>query len=319
VSQFGTDARVLVLSTPYGDTGFFAELHKRARESEIPDAVAAHATTAEMNPTVDSEILAAEAARDPDSFRSEFLAEFLSPGDAYIDFNRFELGPPDPTPPSDGQGWVLGLDPAFAHDSFGYAVVGRSKATQGLLVVGAVAALPPEEDFTAALSQIATVAEFYKARIVTDQFSSVAICDFLRRRGFSVRQHAMSATSKTLIFQELRARLYDGSLPLPDDPPLVAEARRLRTRFTIGSAAVTNPRVGSSHGDRVQALALAVYEHRRGAMKAWTHNALPAPGGPVLRGPVGRVQGEHYLDEVGTGGQRTPPPGWHVLSNNDGR
>jgi hypothetical protein len=40
----------------------------------------------------------------------------------------------------------------------------------------------------------------------------------------------------------------------------VQELRRLRTRYLAGHAAVVNPRVGGSHGDMAQALALAVME-----------------------------------------------------------
>ena len=70
----------------------------------------------------------------------------------------------------------------------------------------------------------------------------------------------MTAQSKTAIFQSLRLALSDGSLILPDAPVLVGELRRLRTKYSSGSAAVVNPRVGGSHGDMAQALALAVSE-----------------------------------------------------------
>jgi hypothetical protein len=35
--------------------------------------------------------------------------------------------------------------------------------------------------------------------------------------------------------------------------------RRLRSKFTAGSASVVNPRVGGSHGDQAQALAMVTY------------------------------------------------------------
>jgi hypothetical protein len=41
---------------------------------------------------------------------------------------------------------------------------------------------------------------------------------------------------------------------------LLEELRRLRTKYTAGSSSVVNP--GSSHGDLVQALAIAVYAMR---------------------------------------------------------
>jgi hypothetical protein len=44
---------------------------------------------------------------------------------------------------------------------------------------------------------------------------------------------------------------------------MLAELRRLRTKFSAGSSSVVNPRVGGSHGDIAQALSLAVWEHDR--------------------------------------------------------
>ena len=73
----------------------------------------------------------------------------------------------------------------------------------------------------------------------------------------------MTATSKTAAFSELRARLNAGSLSLLDLPDLLAELRRLRTRYRAGHASVVDPRVGGSHGDIAQALALAAWGHDR--------------------------------------------------------
>jgi hypothetical protein len=74
----------------------------------------------------------------------------------------------------------------------------------------------------------------------------------------------MTAASKTAVFLELRAHLTARSLDLYEHPDLLAELRRLRTRYAAGSASVVNPRVGGSHGDLAQALALAVWEARKG-------------------------------------------------------
>lgn len=95
---------------------------------------------------------------------------------------------------------------------------------------------------------------------VTDQYAAPAVVDRLRRAGFSVTTIPMSATSKTAAYLELRARLNAGTLDLYEDTDLLAELRRLRARFSAGSAAVVNPRVGGSHGHLAQAVALAVYE-----------------------------------------------------------
>lgn len=260
-AQFGEHARILLCSTPYGQTGLFADVYGRAATGELEDAVAQHATTREANPTISDAFLAVEEARDPDGFRSEYLAEFMGSGDAFIDFERVDATRWPIADPDDAHAWVAGLDPAFSRDPFGVALVGRAES--GALVVGPVLGLRAGGEF-AVLDEVAAVCLRYDARAVTDQFAAAAVVDRLRAAGVGVTVNTMSAQSKTQVFQELRPQLYNGRLPLPDVSALDAELRRLRTRYTAGSAAVTNPRVGGSHGDMAQALALAVFEHRHG-------------------------------------------------------
>ena len=258
-AQFGDKARIIVSSTPYGTTGLFHDLWQRAHAGEIRDAVAQHASTEQVNPTIDAPFLAMEEARDPDSFRSEYLAEFTGSGDAFLDFDRIDLAGAPVARPEDAQAWVAGLDPAFSKDPFGLAVAGR--AGDGRLLVGPVRALRPEGDFSGPVDEVAAIVKEYRASACTDQFSSAAVTERLRNHhGLAVRINAMTPQSKTAIFQSLRATLYDGSLTLPDHPSLIGELRRLRTKYAAGQAAVVNPRVGGSHGDQAQALAMAVFE-----------------------------------------------------------
>ncbi len=309
-AQFGDAARVLALSTPFGRSGLFADLHSRAADS--PDMAAAHFTTADMNPTIGAEFLATEEARDPESFKAEYLAEFQSAGNAYIDFDRVETGAAEATPDM-ATGWVCGLDPAFSRDPFGVALVGRSKATAGQLVIGPVRAYKPMGEF-GVIDEIAALAATYRARVTTDQFSAAAVVDRFRHHGLGVKVHTMTATSKTAIFSELRARLYDRSLVLPDNPALVAELQRLQTRFSVGSAAVTNPRLGGSHGDQAQALALAVWEIRHGSQVRVTSYRPDEPddleirlGGLTFTGPKYVDADERrpeVLDQIGAQGVR---------------
>ncbi len=113
------------------------------------------------------------------------------------------------------------------------------------------------------LGNVIDVCRRYRAVAVTDQYAARAVVDRLSAAGIVVRVQNMSAATKTAAYTELRARLYDGTLPLRDETELVAELRRLRSKFTAGSSTVVNPRVGGSHGDRAQALALSVFEQAR--------------------------------------------------------
>jgi phage terminase large subunit-like protein len=273
-AQFGDQGQIVVSSTPWGRDGLFAQLYQQASSGELPDAAAHHATTAQMNPTVDVAFLEREERRDPDGFRGEYLAEFVGSGAAFLDLDRFEVADRGELSPSAATNWVAGIDPAFSSDPFGLALVGRDRTDRQRLLVGFVHASYPPKVKAASfehrrqvedelLDGVADVCKRYDARVVTDQFAARAVVDRLQRRGLVVRAEPMTTPSKTAAFGELRARLYDGSLELYRHPELLGELRRLRTKFTAGSAAVVNPRVGRSHGDMAQALALATYEQAR--------------------------------------------------------
>ena len=276
VAQFGADSRVLVSSTPWGSDGLFASLFQQASSGELADAEAHHATTSEANPTIDAEFLASEEARDPEGFRSEYEAQFVGGGASFLDPERIADAIADrgELAPEHATGWVAGLDPAFSSDPFGLAIVGRAKDDPSRLVVGRAQAWKPArrkagsfeerraiED--SVLSEVAETCLRYQARVVTDQYAATQILDFLRRRGLHVETIAMTAATKTSAFAEVRARLHAGTLDLYPEETLLAELRRLRTRYAAGSASVVNPRVGGSHGDLAQALAIAVLEHSR--------------------------------------------------------
>jgi hypothetical protein len=201
------------------------------RAGQLGDAVAQRATTRDVNPTIDAGFFAAEEQRDPESFRSEYGAEFVGSGGAFLDpetiaeavADRHELAP------DQASGWVAGLDPAFASDPFGLALVGRR---EGRLVLERVQAWTPRkrwfrrvESFEERrdvddelLVEVAEVCKRYGARCVADQYAAPQVVARLRELGLTVTAIPMTATSKTQAFQELRAGLNMGELELSRQP-----------------------------------------------------------------------------------------------------
>ena len=95
-----------------------------------------------MNPTIDEGFLAGEEARDPENFRSEYLAEWVAGGGSFFDLRSVELED-GPAAPGDGRRWLAALDPAFHADQFGVALVGESANERGVLVTGVLAGIEP--------------------------------------------------------------------------------------------------------------------------------------------------------------------------------
>jgi hypothetical protein len=176
--------------------------------------------------------------------------------------------------PEDAVSWIAGIDPAFSSDPFGLCIVGRHPLDRGRLLLGCARAWTPTRRKPVSLEEsrqvedslladVAAVCQRFGARVVTDQYKSAGVADRLSRFGLYVRTEPMTAPSKDAAFGFLKGRLNDATLELYEQPDLLAELRRLRTKYTAGRSSVVNPRVGRSHGDIAQALALAVYEHDR--------------------------------------------------------
>jgi Terminase large subunit, T4likevirus-type, N-terminal len=281
-AQFGAHGQIVVSSTPFGTAGFFADIYARAKSDELADAQAHHATTAEVNPTITTAFLTDEERRDPESFRSEFLAEFVGSGGAFFEPDRLAevMEPRRELHPSDGKRWILGFDPSFARDPAAIAIVGQDVRDPQRLVLGHVERFLPQRTgrskrksrdetelmMTHVLDRVADVALRFGARVVTDQHLPATVVDELRARGVrSVDVAAWSAQSRTDAFSALRSRVYMGParIGLYNDGVLLAELQRLRSRYRSGSATVEVPRTSLSHCDEAVALASAVYEHDR--------------------------------------------------------
>jgi hypothetical protein len=135
-AQFAGEARVIVSSTVWGDSGFFADLHQRAAAGEFPDAQAQLATTREVNPTIPDEFLEHERLRNPEAFAAEYESVFTGGGGAFFDPQRLADA---------GLGWVVGLDLGVVRDPTGVVVVGREPSDPDRLVVGAAHRWGPAE------------------------------------------------------------------------------------------------------------------------------------------------------------------------------
>jgi hypothetical protein len=287
-AQFADRGRIIASSTPYGSDGLFAELWSKCNTGELADGLAQQLATVDVNPTIPVEFLERERARDPESYKSEYQALFVGSGLAYLDPELIDDAVVDrpELPPSEVRSPIAGLDPAFSSDPFGLAILDRVPGDRRLRLALARSWLPQRsssfeerrevEDQT--LAQVIAELKRYRVhQVTTDQYVAPAVMDRLRRAGFAIEAVPMTATSKTQAFAELRAKLYSRELELYHNPDLIAELRRLRSRYTAGSSAVINPRVGGSHGDMAQALALAVFRAGQSAPAAGA--AVRAPQG----------------------------------------
>jgi phage terminase large subunit-like protein len=278
VAQFGRYGRVIAISTPAGTSGLFAELWQKARGGELPEAAAYTAPTSK-NPLVDPAYLAAqEAALGPDDFDREFNAVFTAGGLGFFEPDRLRavVGNWKEVLPADGTDWRCAIDPAFARDPFGLAVVGRRRDDGSRLVVGHTQRwLAPKtrrriirtrtdetSQIEKVVGEVASVCERYGVtRLISDQHLSGTMQSEFEKIGFTVEIAAWTGDSKTAAMRSLRALINTSRIELPDDPVLIAELGRVRTK--LGRDEIETPRTGDSHCDVALSVAAAVLDHER--------------------------------------------------------
>lgn len=271
-AQFGDLARCLLVSSPMGDDGFFARQWKRAHDGSLPGWAAYQLTSKEMNPTLSDEFLASLELESPETFGSEYLALFESGGNGLFDLSRVQVARDlGEAAPADADDWIAGLDPGYASDSFGLALLGRRG---GKLVLGPCRAIVPERgkrtwEFKRGAqdkvtAQAVALCREYGAQAFTDQHESQAVITRARELGLKATVFGMTRERKYAAFKELRDQLYTGNLVLPDNGTLREELSRVRVKLGEGGPKIVLPRSSRGHCDMVQALAVAVAQHSAG-------------------------------------------------------
>ncbi len=271
IATFGAAGQILLVSTPYGTEGLFAEMFDGVSSGALP-GYAFQAPSADVNPMVTSEFLSGEQLRlGHGAYATEYLAEFVASGGDY--FEHVEATADGPARPDEGSGWVAGLDFASKQDPCALAIVGRSNLMPGKLLHGLTKRWVPKSAHTFETVRrrqddlLAAIAEECQAfgvhTIVCDQHMAYEIqARMSSAYGLRVVPNPMSAVSQTEVFRELRAALLMDRLALYNDPQLIAELRAVRTDMRVGRSEVSLPRTLGGHCDIAQALALAVHHQR---------------------------------------------------------
>lgn len=290
---FGEAASMVLISTPFGETGKFWELCQAAEAGTLPGARLTAAATWAIDPSLDEAWIERKRAElGEDVLRQEYGAEFVAGAGQFFDLRGVEFEEV-PFRPEDATSWIIGTDAAFHGDRFGVVLVGESASEPGVFLVGSVDAIAPGERLRslesrrqredATLQRVWEIVEPYRVRpvkVVGDQHQSDGLRSFFGRKGVEVEIINITGPIQTAGFVSLRARLLDGSLRCWKHPLLLEELRRVRTARTAES--IVLPRFAGGHCDAVSALALACYALREGSQR-------PAAARTTSRGTVGEL------------------------------
>lgn len=285
----------LLISTPWAKAGALFE-EWRGRQSTAPESLVMHAPSATFWPAFPADVLEAEAKRDPENYRREYLAEFLDTIGCLFDAELLEacvIAGRKFLPPIEGVRYVGAIDAATVKDSFVVGVAHKSE--DGRLIVDSLHGWEPGAGKPLRLDKlIPDLADRLKAYrvevVVGDQYSAAAMSELLSRHGIQYRQAAFTIESKMRFYGALKERVSNNTIELLDHEASLRELRQIERRALQGGAwRIEAPRGAGQHDDYADVLALLSYELRTSRVKRETiasrDGDYELPGGRSLWQP----------------------------------
>lgn len=241
-----TGGKLLILSSPYAQTGALYELHRAHFGQDGSPVLMWQATAPEMNPTLPTDYLVRMEQDDSDAYRSEVLGEFRAGVRQLLDESTLQAavdGGVVVRPPQPNVEYVGCLDVATGTQSTGDWWVAAVAHREGdLAVLDAILVVRPPFSTPAAAQQTGRLADAYRVREwLADRFAAGFSDAELAR----VNIRLTPARPKSELYLELAVLVASGSVRLLDHPELLKQLRGLE-RFR----GATRDRVDHRRGSR---------------------------------------------------------------------
>ncbi len=264
----GDAHEMFVMSTPRGQTGYHYDANMPDRE---PEYFSAHTVPAWGNPIVsESWLRKKRSSTDSDTWRQEYLGEFVSEGNAYIPTSTYRPCQHD-LPTERGEFGSLQVEghPKRGAEYYGAVdVAGGGKDRTVYMVMtrsGTVVHIESEDKskIPAVLGRIGALNETYDfVHFLVDQNSlGQGVVDFSEidaELSSFVEGIAWSTPTKSAMYKALKNAFESEDIQLPKHGRLERETTKLKFEFTPNRhVRVSHPKNG--HDDHPDALAMANY------------------------------------------------------------
>jgi hypothetical protein len=266
-----TGGRLVILSSPYGQSGALWELHRK-HFGEDSDTLVWQASAQDMNPSLPADYLARMERDDPEAYRSEVLGEFrsgistlLDPDaiDACVQKDQKEREPKGQRPfwlkgrmhmPADAPAYTAFVDVASGSgkDSFCTAI---AHDEGNVAVLDALRVRKPPFDPSDAIAEAARLLQSYGLdQVMGDAYAGGFTVEAFRQTGI---RYQPSIRNRSEIYLELVPLVNAGRVALLDLPEMLRELRGLeRRRGTAGRDRVDHR--SGAHDDQANACAGAL-------------------------------------------------------------
>jgi len=274
VAQFGALGKILMLSSPWIQSGIFWHSFQQARSGSFPRMQAVQHATWQVNPYIDPAWLEQERARDPQMFAIEFGAEFSQSLSAFLDADSIEQainrdrGPLPPLDKYKGR-YYLSLDPAKGNrDNFVAAIVHLDNE---FLTVDLWHEFQPtyangkklQVDISQVEAWIVEMHARYKfAKVVLDQYNSLATIQRLQRL-MPIEELTWTAVTKTQAYSKLRQLFNSQSIELYPHRKGIEQLKGLIVQYRANGSWSVSGGSGAAVDDYASALAGSVLAARQ--------------------------------------------------------
>ena len=264
-----TGGKVIVLSSPYGQSGALWDLHRNHYGREDSSTLVWQASAPEMNPTLPTNYLEKMAQDDPEAYRSEVLGEFRAGIATLFDPDALAACVDDgvrerPRQPGTAMRWFV--DAASGSGTDRYTLAGaHHDAARNLNVLDMVRSWSPPFNPSGVMAEIADILKGYDGgtELTGDRYAPGFVLEQARANGLT---YHFSELDRSQLYLEVLPLVNAAQARVLDVPDLLRELRGLeRRRGTSGKDRVDH-RPGQ-HDDLANAaagaLVLAAQEARR--------------------------------------------------------
>jgi hypothetical protein len=249
-----TGGKVIILSSPYGQTGALWELHRRHYGRDDSLTLVWQASAPAMHPTLPADYLARMQQDDPEAYRSEVLGEFRAGVATLLD--------PDALDACVDMG-VRERPPCGRHVAYYDASGGRTDAAAlGIAhrdgddaVLDVVRAWPAPHNPAGVIGEVCELVRAYGCReVVGDRYAGEFVAEQFRARGITYRP---GDRDRSALYLDLLAHVQAGTVVLLDDAATLRELRGLERRRGPSGRDRVDHRPGA-HDDRAVVVAGAL-------------------------------------------------------------
>lgn len=231
---------VIYVGSPVGATGVIYDLVSKNWENPDQQITVVRAKGPSMNPLWwTPEKCEDLKKRDPDSYKTDVLAQFLDPESNLFtsdEVNR-SMRLPEPIRPEPGRKYTACMDPATRGNSWTFGIADTTDNRNYRVVfmkqwTGSQAA--PLDSFVV-IGEIKEICDLYKVpSVLSDQYAVDPFRDIARRLGLEISPVTINAPLKTKMFLGLKARFSVDAIEILKDDVAREDLLRVKRRLSPG-------------------------------------------------------------------------------------